>query len=326
MSTRDAVCVDLEYRTIHGYRRAFRLGGSGPPLLLLHGIGVSSATWLPVLPALAEHFTVLAPDLLGHGASDKPRADYGIGAYACGMRDLLSVLGIERPTVVGHSLGGGVAMQFAYQFPERCARLLLVASGGVGPQVHPALRVLATAPGEPLLRVMTTGTARRVIRRLRPVLRATGGFGIGPDLDHLFGQLDSLSTSDSRRSFVRTLRSVVDRRGQVVTMLDRCYLAEGMPTWILWGGRDGVIPLSHAARACSAMPGSRLVFFSEAGHFPHEDCPERFVELVREFVATTAPAPYDAERWRDLLRSGPPAPPVPPGVDPGAADEMASGT
>jgi pimeloyl-ACP methyl ester carboxylesterase len=242
------------------------------------------------------------------------------------------VLGIERPTVVGHSFGGGVAMQFAYQFPERCARLLLVASGGVGPQVHVALRVLASAPGDPLLRLVTVAPARRTLRSIRPLLRATGGFGLGPDLEHLFRQLESLSTSDARRAFARTLRSVVDGRGQVVTMLDRCYLAAGMPTWILWGGRDAVIPLAHAARACSAMPGSKLVFFSEAGHFPHEDCPERFAELVREFVASTDPAVYDVEQWRGLLRSGPPESEPEPGAageaagKAGAGGEMASGT
>jgi pimeloyl-ACP methyl ester carboxylesterase len=303
--------VDVQYRQIHGYRRAFRRVGTGPPLLLIHGIGVSSETWLPVLPALAEHFDVIAPDLLGHGHSDKPRADYGVGAYACGMRDLLSVLGVEQPTVVGHSLGGGVAMQFAYQFPERCARLLLVSSGGVGPQVHPVLRLLASTRGESVLRVATTGPAReltaRVVRLLGPLLAplllSTGE----RDTRRFLAQLEALSTVDARQAYLRTLRSVVDRRGQVVTMLDRAYLAAGVPTWILWGGRDKVISLTHGARACVAMPGSRLVFFPEAGHFPHEDEPERFVALVREFVAQTAPAQFDPERWRRLLRAGSPA-------------------
>jgi pimeloyl-ACP methyl ester carboxylesterase len=292
--------VEVQYRLVHGYRRAFRRAGSGPPLLLVHGIGVSSDTWLPVLPALAEHFDVLAPDLLGHGHSDKPRADYAVGAYACGMRDLLSVLDIERPTVVGHSLGGGVAMQFAYQFPERCARLLLVSSGGVGPQVHPVLRLLASPYGDRVLRLATRAPARRLAGRLGSLLHLTAGV----DGNRVPAQLASLSTAEARTAYLRTLRSVVDGRGQVVTMLDRCYLAAGLPTWILWGGRDTVIPLTHGARACEAMPGSRLVFFPEAGHFPHEDEPERFVALVREFVATTAPAEFDVERWRRLLRDG----------------------
>jgi pimeloyl-ACP methyl ester carboxylesterase len=303
--------VEVEYRTIHGHLRAFRRMGSGPPLLLIHGIGVSSATWLPVLPALAEHFTVIAPDLLGHGHSAKPRADYAVGAYACGMRDLLTVLDIEQATVIGHSLGGGVAMQFAYQFPERCARLLLVSSGGIGRQVHPALRLLASSNGGVFLKLATVAPTRRLAENLRPVLPRFGGWGIGPDLDRMFDRIESLSTPEARQAFLRTLRSAVDGRGQVITMLDRSYLAAGMPTWILWGGRDCIIPLSHAARAACALPGSRLVFFPEAGHFPHEEEPERFVELVREFVASTRPAEYDAERWRSLLRGGHPVQPEP---------------
>src|SRR6187399_857444 len=131
----------LQFRTIHGYRRAFRVAGSGPAILLIHGIGDNSTTWHTVQSMLARRYTVIAPDLLGHGQSDKPRADYSVAAYANGMRDLLSVLDIDRVTVVGHSLGGGVAMQFAYQFPERCERLVLVGSGGVGASVHPLLRL-----------------------------------------------------------------------------------------------------------------------------------------------------------------------------------------
>ena len=123
-------------------------GQRDPALLLIHGIGDSSDTWRPVLQALARTHTVIAPDLLGHGRSEKPRADYSVAAYANGMRDLLSVLEIDRVTVVGHSLGGGVAAQFAYQFPDRCERLVLVDSGGVGRSVSPLLR-LATCAGVP---------------------------------------------------------------------------------------------------------------------------------------------------------------------------------
>src|SRR5207253_6139212 len=128
--------VEVHSRVIHGYRRVFRIAGSGPPLLLIHGIGDSSATWSTVMPALAQRHLVIAPDLLGHGESDKPRADYSVGAHASGIRDLLVALGVERATFVGHSLGGGVAMQLAYQFPQRCERLVLVASGGLGKEVN----------------------------------------------------------------------------------------------------------------------------------------------------------------------------------------------
>ena len=128
---------EVQYLTIHGHKRAFVKTGSGPALLLLHGLGCDHTTWAPVIQALSRRYTVIAPDLLGHGKSAKPRADYSVGGYANGMRDLLTVLGIDKVTVVGHSLGGGVAMQFAYQFPERTERMILVAPGGMGPEVTP---------------------------------------------------------------------------------------------------------------------------------------------------------------------------------------------
>jgi pimeloyl-ACP methyl ester carboxylesterase len=292
------------YAIVHGYRRAYRDLGSGPVLLLLHGIGDSSATWSSVAPILAADFRVIVPDLLGHGASDKPRADYGVGPYACGMRDLLSVLDIERATVVGHSLGGGVAMQFAYQFPERCERLVLVGSGGAGAHVHPLMRLLSSPLGEPALALSTFPTVRpwaRLVEHVAPLI--PGVFGPGQDLVRGLDIYDALSDAMARRAFLRTLRSVVDGQGQVVTMLDRCYLTQGMPTQLVWGARDRMVPVSHAYDAETAMPGSRLEIFPESGHFPHEDEPERFVALVREF-ARSAPPPFDVERWRALLRRG----------------------
>src|SRR4051812_41589724 len=141
-----AVPLVRESRVVHGHRRAFVLAGDGPPLLLLHGIGNSAQTWAGVIDQLAAEHTVLAPDLLGHGSSDKPRGDYSIAGYANGMRDLLSVLDLEQVTVVGHSLGGGIALQFAYQFPERCERLVLVGSGGLGRELSAGLR-MAPLPG-----------------------------------------------------------------------------------------------------------------------------------------------------------------------------------
>src|SRR6187401_269013 len=134
---------DLHEIVLHGHRVFFRSAGSGPVLVLVHGITSTSETWSKVLPYLAERFTVIAPDLLGHGESAKPRGDYSLGAYASGIRDLLVALGHESATIVGHSLGGGVAMQFAYQFPERCDRLVLVASGGLGKEVNVLLRVVS---------------------------------------------------------------------------------------------------------------------------------------------------------------------------------------
>jgi len=295
---------DLRHRVIHGYRRAYRMAGSGPALLFIHGIGDDSSTWLDVLASLTGDYTVIAPDLLGHGGSDKPRADYSVAAYACGMRDLLATLDIDRVTVIGHSLGGGVAMQFAYQFPERCERLVLVSSGGVAPGVHPLLR-LAAAPGTDLmLPLLGTPPVREALRRFTSLLRATGGFGLGADIDYVVEKYVRLAESPSRQAFLRTLRAVVDWRGQVVNMLDRSYLTEGIPTMLVWGTRDHVVPSAHALIAHAAMPGSRLEIFDGAGHFPHHTSPQRFLAVLRDFLTRTRPAVHDVQRWRRLLRQG----------------------
>jgi pimeloyl-ACP methyl ester carboxylesterase len=289
--------------TVHGYRRAYLRAGRGSPVLLIHGIGDSSASWLPVLPGLARRHLVIAPDLLGHGLSDKPRGDYSLGGFACGMRDLLTVLGVERATVVGHSLGGGVAMQFAYQFPERCERLVLVGTGGVGPQVSPLLR-LAAAPGtgEALLGLLRLPPARLASSAAVSAFGLLGG-DLGRDAAEMRRVLGGLAATQARSAFLRTLRSAVDGRGQAITMLDRCYLAQGMPTMIIWGAHDAVIPIEHARIAHEAMPGSRLEVFPDAGHFPHHSDPERFEALLADFFATTRPSSHTARKWRSLLRS-----------------------
>ncbi len=289
-------------RVVHGYERAYRMAGRGPALLFLHGIGDDSSTWLELLATLSADFTVIAPDLLGHGSSAKPRADYSVAAYACGMRDLLTTLDVDRVTVVGHSLGGGVAMQFAYQFPERCERLVLVGSGGVGAGVHPLLR-LAAAPGAGLvLPLLGTPPAVAALRGFAGLLRLFDD----ADLDYVLTRYARLVEPGTRAAFLRTLRSVVDWRGQVVNMLDRCYLTEGIPTLLVWGTEDRVVPSGHALRAHRAMPGSKLVLFEGAGHFPHRSDPERFLEILREFLAETPPARYDRASWGKLLRAGRP--------------------
>lgn len=297
----------VRYVTVHGYRRAYVMAGKGPALLLVHGIGDSSDTWRPVFAALARNHTVIAPDLLGHGRSEKPRADYTIAGFANGMRDLLSVLGIDRVTVVGHSLGGGVAAQFAYQFPDRCERLVLVGSGGVGRTVSPLLRMAAIPGVEALMPLLGLPPARALSRLGAGFLRIFDT-ALGRDAEEVLAVFDALPNTEARRAILRTLRSGVDWRGQVITMLDRAYLAEGVATLIVWGRRDAIIPLGHGRLAQAAIPGSRLEIFDDAGHFPHHTDPGRFASIVMEFVRTTSPAEFDAERWRSRLLRGRPPP------------------
>ena len=214
--------------TLHGHRVSYRCGGEGPLLVLVHGITSSSASWEPVLPALAEHFTILAPDLLGHGQSDKPAGDYSLGSHACLVRDLMLTLGHERATIVGHSLGGGVAMQVAYQFPELVGRLVLVASGGLGREVSIFLRAV-TLPGSELLLPLIA--SRPVLDAGAAVSRALGRIGLqaGSDLAEIARGIASLNEIGARRAFVHTERSVIDTGGQRVDARDRLYLAEAVP-------------------------------------------------------------------------------------------------
>ena len=293
----------VRYVTVHGYRRAYVKAGTGPVLLLIHGIGDSSDSWRPVLEQLAEHHTVVAPDLLGHGRSEKPRADYTVAGYANGMRDLLSVLEIERATVVGHSLGGGVAAQFAYQFPERCERLVLVGSGGVGRSVSPLLRFAAVPGAEALMPLLGTPPVK-FLSRVGAGLLSFLDTALGRDAEEILAVFDALPNTEARRAILRTLRSGVDWQGQVITMLDRAYLAEGVPTLIIWGRRDAIIPLGHGRLAHLAFPGSELEIFDEAGHFPHHTDPGRFVRVVRQFVEDSEPAEFEPGDWRDRLVRG----------------------
>jgi pimeloyl-ACP methyl ester carboxylesterase len=295
----------IERHTIrlHGHDVSYRsAGGHGPLVLLVHGITGCAATWDPVTERLARDHRVLVPDLLGHGDSAKPRGDYSLGAHAAGLRDLLIALGEERATVVGHSLGGGIAMQFAYQFAQRVERLALVSSGGLGREVSLLLRA-AALPGAG--RVLPLIAAPWLLDAGAVTARALGRVGLraGSDLSGMAQGIASLGSVEARAAFVATVQSVIDPGGQRVNASDRLYLAAEVPTLILWGERDPMIPVAHAHAAHAAMPGSRLELFEAAGHFPFHDDPERFAAVLADFVATTAPAAIDDEQTRALMRA-----------------------
>ncbi|MGZ4689272.1 MAG: alpha/beta fold hydrolase [Acidimicrobiia bacterium] len=291
----------LQRVTIHGRDLVYRIAGNGPLVVLIHGLAGSSATWEPVISGLAEHCTVLAPDLPGHGESAKPSdGDYSLGSLASSVRDLIMMLGYERATVVGQSLGGGVAMQFAYQFPTRCERLVLVGSGGLGREVSPLLRVLALPGSEYLFPVIFNGITREAGHA---VLAGLGRVGLRPSayLAEIWGSFESLTKPEARDAFVRTLRAVVDVSGQRVSAHDRLPLAEDIPTLIVWGSNDTIIPCRHAAAAHATLPTSRVEIFEGVGHYPHCEDPERFWEVLLDFIATTKPAVITEENFARAL-------------------------
>jgi len=291
--------VPLRHVRIHGHDIGYRRTGSGPAVLLVHGMAGSSATWRAVMPALGADHLVVAPDLLGHGESAKPLGDYSLGAYASGLRDLLGALDVGPVTVVGQSLGGGVAMQLAYQHPELVERLVLVNSGGLGREVSWILRALTLPGAEYVMPVVFPGFVREAGDALG---RALVRIGIrAPSLEEVWQAYASLTETANRQSFVRTLRAVIDLGGQSVSASDRLYLTAGMPTLIVWGDRDPIIPVAHAYAAHDAMPGSRLEVFEGIGHFPHVECPDAFVAVLLDFLASTEPADHDPARLRELL-------------------------
>jgi pimeloyl-ACP methyl ester carboxylesterase len=269
---------------LYGHRVAYRTGGSGPLLVLIHGITSSSATWDGVLPRLARRYTVLAPDLLGHGHSDKLRGDYSVGAHANTIRDLLDARGYVKASFVGHSLGGGVALQFAYQYPQRIDRLVLVAPGGFGREVSLLLRAASVPGSGPLLAL---AASRPIVEAGTLLTQTLGRFGVhgNTDLEEIGRAYALLADRDSRRAFIHTLRSVVDYGGQRVSALERIGSTDGTPSLIVWGEDDRVVPARQGMDAHRTMPHIHLRVFKQTGHFPHRDDPTRFARVVAEFLA-----------------------------------------
>jgi pimeloyl-ACP methyl ester carboxylesterase len=280
--------IPLSHVIIHGHDVRYRRAGAGETVVLIHGLAGSSRTWRAVMPELAESYDVIAPDLLGHGESAKPMGDYSLGAHASGLRDLLGALGVSSATIVGQSFGGGVAMQLAYQHPELCDRLVLVCSGGLGREVSWLLR-LVTLPGAE--HVMPLIFPRPVADRGEDVNRFLAGRGLHiPRVAEMWRAYTSLAGTENRKAFVRTIRGVIEPGGQTVSALDRLYLASHVPTLIIWGDRDDIIPVSHAYTAHDAIPGSRLEILEGLGHVPHVEAPEQVLAVLTDFLASTEPA------------------------------------
>jgi pimeloyl-ACP methyl ester carboxylesterase len=298
MSTLEAKVNSL---TLHGTPVTYAQAGEGPILLLIHGMAGDFKNWNEVIEPLAKHHTVIAPDLPGHGESAPGGGDYSLGSLASGLRDMLAALGHDSATLVGHSLGGGVAMQFSYQFPEMAERLVLVSSGGLGPEVSLVLRA-AALPGADRFIATTAGGLGAVGSAIGRGLSVVG-LGPGPDIAEVGRGYASLADADRRAAFLSTLRSVIGTGGQRVQAGDRLYLAEGLPVLIVWGARDPIIPVHHGQRAHQAIPGSRLEIFEGVGHLPQIEAPARFVTVLEQFLDETEPSRFDPSEWRARIRA-----------------------
>jgi pimeloyl-ACP methyl ester carboxylesterase len=292
--------MTLKTANLHGRPITYAEAGEGPLLLLIHGMGGSYKNWEAVLEPLARRHTVVAPDLPGHGRSAPGAGDYSLGALAASLRDLILALGHDRATLVGHSLGGGIAMQLGYQFPDLTERLVLVSSGGLGPEVSLVLRA-AALPGANLVIAATARTAGRAGAMFGRAL-TTVGLQPNTDVAEVARGYVSLADSDRRAAFLATLRSVVNASGQRIDAIDRLYLAEGIPVLIVWGARDPIIPVRHGERAHQAIPASHLEIFDGVGHLPQLEAPAQFVVTLERFLEKNEPAQFDSAVWRARLR------------------------
>jgi len=274
---------------LHGHDLSYVDSGTGTPVLFIHGILGSQRQWSHLVDQLDDTLRVVVPDLFGHGESAKPTGDYSLSAHAATLRDLLDHLGIERVTLVGHSLGGGIAMQFYYLFPERVDRLVLVASGGLGREVSLLLRS-ATLPGAQ--QVVGVIASAPVLSRVEALGRRARGMGWKPgaDITAVWHGFTSLGDQESRRAFLATTRAVIDIGGQSINAYGHLESVRPPATLIVWGSKDRMIPAWHALSAQRAVPDCRVELFEGAGHFPHLDDPDRFARVLREFITEDATA------------------------------------
>jgi pimeloyl-ACP methyl ester carboxylesterase len=276
--------IELKYLDLHGERIAYLDEGSGEAIVLLHGLAGSSETWRSLIGPLSRKYRVVAPDLLGHGNSTKPRTDYSLGALSVLVRDVLDELGITRATFVGHSLGGGIAMQFVYQHPDYVQRLVLINSGGLGPDVGMLLR-LASLPGAEL--VLPVIAAKRLLAPGERVWSLMRKAGIeSPRGEEMWRHYRSLSDGPTRQAFLRTVRGVIDHRGQAVSALNRLNTRMDFPVMAIWGDRDAMIPVAHAYAAQQVRPDVRVEVLTDVGHFPHAERPAEVAELIDDFITS----------------------------------------
>jgi pimeloyl-ACP methyl ester carboxylesterase len=264
---------------VHGIPIAWTEMGSGPPLVLLHGLGDSHRTWRLVAPRLAKRFRVLMPDLPGHGLSGRPDAPYTLGWYAQIVLAWLDALEIERAHVVGHSFGGGVAQWLVLEARERVDRLGLVACGGFGPEVSLGLRlaafpVLGGALAQPLM-----GLGTQVLMRLGGQ-RSSGEVARTAWMN---------SAPGSGMAFHRTVAGCIDLLGQHMQTWDRIHQVKELPPLaIFWGEEDPILPIAQARGACARIEGTTFFAYPRVGHFPHLEASERFVGDVLVFLGGDA--------------------------------------
>jgi pimeloyl-ACP methyl ester carboxylesterase len=281
------------WTTVCGYRMSYVTGGSGELVLLLHGIGSDASIWRHTLSALMQRYTVYAPDMLGCGQSEKPALDYSVEAMTHYVHNFMLAVGIERAHVIGHSLGGGIALILQGLFPERVDRLALVSSGGFGRELHWLLRINALPGALQALSILSDPRAgaiglSRALERRRMRRLAAAYDGESPTLLH------RLQHPEARWAFVRMARSTVGLRGQKMSALPHLP-ALTKPVLLVWGERDRILPAAQGYRAAALLPNAHLAVPPHASHRPQLEAPKAFNEAVLAFLAAKTWPPEPRE-------------------------------
>jgi len=277
---------------VAGGEIAYTVAGDGPAVVLIHGLGGSRSTWRHLIGPLSRHHTVVAIDLPGHGDSEVSAGGYSPGAHAATIRDLMVALGLTRASLIGHSLGGGVAVQFAYQFPERIERLGLISSAGFGADVTPLLRAAVLPGAETLL----WGLGHVPEFLTRPALRVVGavvGVGSAGDAGPLSQDLSGMSDARRRHGFLHTARAGLDRHGQLLRAAPFLGRLEGLPVLLAWGTGDKIIPPAHHHELARNLPPRHVVEIADAGHYPQDTEPAQLLRPLLAFLRRTDPFEYD---------------------------------
>lgn len=289
--------------TASGHQMSYVTGGSGPPMVLLHGLGANSFTWRYVLPTLMQHYTIFAPDMFGCGDSDKANVDFSLHAMAGYVNGFMEAVGLDRAIFVGHSLGGGLTMQYCHEYPGHAERIVLVSSGGLGTDLHWLLRI-STLPGaNGIIGAMADPRTRlpQLSRTMeqRRLHRLDQEFD--PDTQTM---LDRFQSYETRQAFLSMLRHVGGLKGQRLSAL--AHLGElTVPVLLIWGARDSTIPVSHGRHALSFIPFAHLEVLPNCYHRPQIEAPRRFNELILDFLrAETWPPEHADEPGMDATWDG----------------------
>ena len=257
--------IESSYIRVGDRNVRYLCGGKGDPLLIVHGGGGGVSAWVKNLEVLAGHYTVYAPDLPGFGETRSIEDRFRVEEYVGFLEDFSGALGLERFYLAGHSVGGGIALSYALDYPERVERLVLVSSLFLGSEIAPWARYLSSPKifkylAEAGLTVF--GTASRLAGRIFHFRKLTPPFS---------------------RIQMEIGNSTMDLKGQTIVLLDRL-AGLVMPTLLVWGARDGIVPAKHAYAAADVIPDCSVHVFEGCGHYVYNQKRQEFSGLLHKFL------------------------------------------